>query len=260
MELNLAGRTALVTGGSKGIGLSVGKWFAAEGCNVRLVARSRDQLDAAAAELRKAYPVDVQVFAEDLSNAAARDKVVAACPDIDILVNNAGAIPGGTLEEIDDATWRAAWDLKVFGYINLTRAYLGMMKERRRGVIINIIGAAGERLDSSYIAGSMGNASLMAFTKALGGTSPDFNVRVLGVNPGPVDTERVERLARKRAARSLGDENRWQELFKGMPFGRPATCEEIAATVVFLASDLCSYTTGAIINVDGGLSSRGAIP
>jgi NAD(P)-dependent dehydrogenase (short-subunit alcohol dehydrogenase family) len=148
----------------------------------------------------------------------------------------------------------------VFGYINLTRAYLTMMKKRRRGVIINIIGAAGERLDSSYIAGSMGNASLMAFTKAIGGTSPDFNVRVLGVNPGPVDTERVETLARKRAAKAFGDENRWQELFKGMPFGRPATCDEISATVVFLASDLSAYTTGAIVNVDGGLSSRGAIP
>jgi NAD(P)-dependent dehydrogenase (short-subunit alcohol dehydrogenase family) len=260
MELNLKGRTVLVTGGSKGIGLSVGRWFAAEGCNIRLVARSKDQLEAAAAELRQTYPVDIQTFAEDMSNATARDRVIAACPDIDILINNAGAIPGGALDEIDDATWRAAWDLKVFGYINLTRAYLTVMKQRRRGVIINIIGAAGERLDYSYIAGSMGNASLMAFTKALGGATPDFNVRVLGVNPGPVDTERVERLARKRAAKSLGDENRWQELFKGMPFGRPATCDEISATVVFLASDLSSYTTGAIINVDGGLSSRGAIP
>jgi NAD(P)-dependent dehydrogenase (short-subunit alcohol dehydrogenase family) len=260
MDLKLAGRTVLVTGASKGIGLSIAQWFAAEGCHLRLVARSQGLLDAAAAEIRQAHSVDVQVFALDMTDAAARDKLVAACPDIDILINNAGAIPGGTLEEIDDATWRAAWDLKVFGYINLTRAYLTMMKKRRRGVIINIIGAAGERLDSSYIAGSMGNASLMAFTKAIGGTSPDFNVRVLGVNPGPVDTERVETLARKRAAKAFGDENRWQELFKGMPFGRPATCDEISATVVFLASDLSAYTTGAIVNVDGGLSSRGAIP
>ena len=158
----------------------------------------------------------------DLSVAADRDKVVAAFPDIDVLVNNAGAIPGGTLDEVDDAAWRAGWDLKVFGYINMTRAYLKRMRARGSGVIVNVIGAAGESLRESYIAGSVGNASLMAFTRSIGTKSPDWGVRIVGVNPGPVETERIEVLGRKRAAREFGDENRWRDYFKVMPFGRPA--------------------------------------
>ena len=105
----------------------------------------------------------------------------------------------------------------------------------------------------------MGNAALMAFTRAIGGTSPDFGVRVIGVNPGPVATERVEYLARQRAAKA-GDESRWRESFKHMPFGRPATVDEVAATVVFLASDLSSYTSGTIVSVDGGLVHKGPLP
>src|SRR5579871_1492866 len=108
MDLKLAGRTALVTGGSKGIGLGVGRWFAAEGCNVRLIARSQEQLDKSAAAIRAASPnVDVRTLAVDLSQAPARQKVVEAFPDIDILVNNAGGIPGGTIDDVEDAAWRA---------------------------------------------------------------------------------------------------------------------------------------------------------
>lgn len=256
MDLKLAGRTALVTGASKGIGLAIAKWFAAEGTNVCLVARSAATLEREAAALRAAAPVTVRTLAADLADAASRETVAAAFPDIDILVNNAGAIPGGSIEDVDDATWRTSWDLKVFGYINLTRAYFARMKARQRGVIINIIGLGGEKLDFNYIAGGMANASLMAFSRALGGTSPGFGVRVLGVNPGPVLTERIEFLNRQRAAKMLGDENRWRENFAKMPFGRPATPDEIAATVVFLASDLSSYTSGSIVTIDGGLAHR----
>jgi NAD(P)-dependent dehydrogenase (short-subunit alcohol dehydrogenase family) len=127
-------------------------------------------------------------------------------------------------------------------------------------VIINIIGVGGEKLDATYIAGAMGNAGLMAFTRAIGGLSTEFGVRVVGVNPGPVLTARVEILGRKRAAAQFGDENRWRESFARMPFGRPASCDEIAATVVFLASDLSSYTSGTIITIDGGLAHRSTLP
>jgi NAD(P)-dependent dehydrogenase (short-subunit alcohol dehydrogenase family) len=256
MDLKLSGRTVLVTGGSKGIGLGVGHWFAAEGCNVRLVARSKDLLAAGAAAIRNAHKVDVRTMTADLSEANARANIVEAWPDIDVLVNNAGGIPGGTIDDVDDAAWRAGWDLKVFGYIDLTRAYLKRMRDRGRGVIINIIGAAGESLPAGYIAGCVGNASLMAFTRSIGTKSPDFGVRIVGVNPGPVDTGRVETLARRRAARELGDADRWREFQKTMPFGRPATVDEIAALVVFLASDLSSYTSGVIFTVDGGNSLR----
>jgi 3-oxoacyl-[acyl-carrier protein] reductase len=260
MDLKLAGRTVLITGGSKGIGLAVARRFAEEGCNIRLVARSRSDLEEAAASLRKISPVDIKTRAMDLADATARADLAAAYSDVDVLVNNAGSVPGGTIESVDDAKWRAAWELKVFGYINNTRAFFAAMKARGRGVIINIIGIGGERLDAGYIAGATGNAALIAFTKALGSTSIDHGVRVLGVNPGPVVTERLEFLARKRAADRYGDENRWPESFKNMPLGRAATTDEIAPTVVFLASDLCSYTSGTMVTIDGGLTFRGALP
>jgi NAD(P)-dependent dehydrogenase (short-subunit alcohol dehydrogenase family) len=256
MDLKLNGRTVLVTGGSKGIGLGVGRWFAAEGCNVRLVARSKEALEASAASIRQQSDGDVQTIAGDVAQPAVRAQIVATWPDVDVLVNNAGGIPGGTIDDVDDAAWRAGWDLKVFGYIDMTRAYLKRMRERRSGVIINIIGAAGESLPATYIAGCVGNASVMAFTRSIGTKSPDWGVRVVGVNPGPVETDRVEVLGRKRAQRELGDENRWREYFKDMPFGRPASVNEIAALVVFLASDLAGYTSGVIYTVDGGNSLR----
>jgi 3-oxoacyl-[acyl-carrier protein] reductase len=256
MDLKLKGRTALITGASKGIGLGVATWFAGEGVNVCLAARSQDALDKAAEGLRAKAPVTVKTLAADLAKPEDREWVIAAFPDVDILVNNAGAIPGGSIEDVDDPTWRAAWDLKVFGYINLTRAYFAKMKARQRGVIVNVIGLGGEKLDFNYIAGATGNASLMAFTRAMGGTSPGVGVRILGVNPGPVLTDRVEFLNRQRAKKTFGDENRWRENFAKMPFGRPATTDEIAAMVVFLASDLSSYTSGTIVTIDGGLAHR----
>jgi len=147
----------------------------------------------------------------------------------------------------------------VFGYIGLTRHYLAKMKTRRSGVVINIIGTAGERPIPAYVAGSMGNASLMSFTVALGAVSPEYGVRVLGVNPGPVLTDRVVKISRKRALAMLGDEGRYPELLKKNPFGRPAGVDEVAATVVFLASDLSSYTSGTIVTIDGGFSKRAAV-
>jgi NAD(P)-dependent dehydrogenase (short-subunit alcohol dehydrogenase family) len=258
MDLKLSGRSVMITGASKGIGLGIGKWFASEGVNLCLVARSGDLLAKEAEAIRKSAQVNVQTLAADLSDPAARRKVFETFPDVDIVVNNAGAIPGGTIEDVDEKAWRAGWDLKVYAHVDFTRLYLAKMKTRRRGVIINIIGAGGEKLTYGYIAGSAGNASLMAFTRAIGGTSPDFGVRVLGVNPGPVATERVEYLARQRAAKA-GDESRWQDSYKNMPFGRPASVDEIAASVVFLASDLSSYTSGTIVSIDGGLVHKGSL-
>ena len=258
MDLKLTGRTVLVTGASKGIGLAIAQWFAREGCHLRLAARSKDLLEREAAGIRKSAGVDVQVFALDLAQDAGRRKLTDACPEVDILVNNAGDIPAGPIEEVEDGAWRAGWDLKVFGYVGLTRHYLARMKAKKSGVIINIIGAAGERPMPAYVAGSMGNAGLMSMTLALGAASPEYGVRVLGVNPGPVGTERVVKISRKRAKAMLGDEERYAELLKKNPFGRPATVDEIAASVVFLASDLSSYTSGTIVTIDGGMSKRAA--
>jgi NAD(P)-dependent dehydrogenase (short-subunit alcohol dehydrogenase family) len=256
MDLNLNGKTALVTGASKGIGLAVAKALAAEGCNLHLVARGKEALEAAREAVRKRHQIAVALHPLDLSRSESVGQLAEACRDIDILVNNAGAIPGGTVDMIDEARWRAAWDLKVFGYINLTRAFLALMAKRGRGVIVNVVGLAGEKMDAGYVAGSAGNAALIAFTKAVGSTSLDNGVRVLGCNPGPVETDRIVTLMKTRAERELGDAGRWQEYLKKLPLGRAAKAEEVADLVAFLASDRASYISGTVTNIDGGLGAR----
>src|SRR5215510_3676711 len=124
MELHLRGRTVLVTGASKGIGLGIAQCFAQEGCHLRLVARSGDLLARESEALRTSCDVDVQTLALDLSTEASRQRLTDAWPDIDVLVNNAGDIPGGAIDAVDDAAWRACWDLKVFGYLAFSRFYL----------------------------------------------------------------------------------------------------------------------------------------
>jgi NAD(P)-dependent dehydrogenase (short-subunit alcohol dehydrogenase family) len=131
------------------------------------------------------------------------------------------------------------------------------MQARRRGVIINILGMAGERVDATYIAGSTGNAGLMAFTRTLGGAASADNLRVVGINPGAIATERLVGMMQKRAQDRLGDANRWEELMQPLPFGRAGTPEEIGSMVAFLASDRSAYTTGTIITIDGGAANRG---
>jgi 3-oxoacyl-[acyl-carrier protein] reductase len=258
VDLNLRGRKALVTGASKGIGYATARLLAQEGCDVILVSRTQADLEAARGRILGESNVSVQIEPRDLSDSKSVHALVDRYPALDIVVNNAGAIPGGTVEEVDEARWRSSWDLKVFGYINMTREYFRLMRERRKGVIVNIIGNAGERLNAAYIAGSAGNASLMAFTRALGAVSPEVGVRVVGINPGPVATDRHVTLMRKVAQDKLGDPERWRELTQTMPFGRAATSEEIASMAAFLASDLSAYTTGTVVTIDGGIANRPA--
>src|SRR5271163_3378357 len=256
MDLGLRGRKALITGASKGIGRACAEVLAEEGVDLVLVSRTAADLEAVRAKIAGEHNVAVRYYALDLSDSRNVDKLAAECSDTDLLINNAGAIPGGNIAQIDEARWREAWDLKVFGYINMTRRFYALMAARRRGTIINILGAAGENPDFDYVAGSSGNASLMAFTRAIGGTAPRDNLRVVGINPGPVMTERLITLMRTRARDVLGDESRWEELMKGHAFGRAAKPEEIAWMVAFVASDKSGYTTGTIITIDGGGSSR----
>src|SRR6201993_2211720 len=255
-ELGLRGKKALVTGASKGIGRACAEALAEEGCDVVLVSRTADDLEATRAAIVTKHNVAVRFYPLDLSDSRSVDKLAAECADTDLLVNNAGAIPGGDIAQIDEARWRTAWDLKVFGYINMTRRFYALMAQRKKGVIINILGAAGENPDFDYIAGSSGNASLMAFTRAMGGTSPRDGLRVVGINPGPVMTDRLVTLMRTRAQTQFGDTERWTEYMKPLAFGRAAKPEEIGLMAPFLASDRSAYTPGSIVTIDGGGSSR----
>jgi len=254
MNLGLQGRCALITGATKGIGRACAERLAQEGCHLHLAARSEADLSATAADIRAIHGVQVGIHACDLTKSDQLNDLFAACPEVDILVNNAGAIPAGSIMTIDEETWRTVWDLKVFGYINLSRLAFSAMSERQKGVIINVIGAAGDKPAFDYIAGSAGNASLMAMTKALGATSCKQGVRVVAINPGLIKTGRLETLARAKAKDLLGDAERWQEtLDKDFPPGEP---EHIADMVAFLASDRSGYTTGTVITIDGGASAR----
>src|SRR5882672_11223250 len=256
MELGLRGRKALVTGASKGIGRACAEVLAEEGCDVVLVSRTGADLEAARAAIVAKHNVAIRFYPLDLSDSHNVGMLAAECAETDILVNNAGAIPGGDIAQVDEARWRTAWDLKVFGYVNMTRRFYTLMAARKKGVIINILGAAGENPDFDYIAGSSGNASLMAFTRAMGGTAPRDGLRVMGINPGPVMTERLITLMRTRAETRFGDPEKYTELMKPLAFGRAAMPEEIAYMVAFLASDRSAYTTGSIVTIDGGGSSR----
>ena len=251
MDLQLQGKRALVTGSSKGIGRASAAALAAEGCDIVLVARDPATLTLAADSVRARRQVTVQIIAADLSQQEEVERVAAEAGQLDILVNNAGAIPPGGLTAVDNDSWRAAWDLKVFGFIGLTRALYPVLAAAR-GVVVNVIGSAGETFDPGYIAGATGNAALMAFTRALGRGAHRDGVRAVGINPGPVTTERLERLMRYRAQQELGDAERWLELCKPMPYGRAATPEEIADAVTFLASPRSAYTNGTILTINGG--------
>lgn len=259
MDLNLKGKKALITGASKGIGRVIAVELANEGVDVAVTARSDKELESLRDELTTKAGVKVRTFPLDLSKSASVDMLARECSDIDILVNNAGAIPRGRIDEIDEKRWREAWDLKVFGYINMTRAFYALMKKRRNGVIINILGNGGERVDAGYICGAAGNASLMAFTRAIGGASHRDGIRVIGINPGPVATERLVKLMQKEAGDRFGDVDRWEELTTHLPFARAATSEEISGMVALLASDRSAYTTGTIITIDGGMANGGSL-
>ena len=256
MDLGLKGKTAIVTGASKGIGKAIAETLASEGCNIHLVSRTEADLNAVRDDVTDRFGVNVTVHALDLSQPAAVRALADAADDANILINNAGAIPGGDLAKLDDDAIKDGWQLKVFGTVGLVRYFYPRMCERGDGVIVNVIGMAGERGRPAYIAGSMGNAALMQMTRAIGAESLDHGVRVLGVNPGPTQTERFQLLARANAEKKYGDPERWLEPMDNLPGGRGGLPEELASVTVFMASPQASWVSGTVIMVDGGQHSR----
>ncbi len=258
MDLMLKGSTALITGASKGIGAGLANVLAKEGCNLHLAARDREAMQNLACDLKSKFNISICVHEADLSSSKSMQKLDQAAGDYDILFNNAGDIPAGDIEEVSDEAIRAGFDLKVFGYITLSRSFM-IRRKGKSGVIVNIIGNSGENWDAAYFAGSTGNAALMSFTKALGGRSLNDGIRIVGVNPGPVATDRMLKIMKRKAIDILGDEARWEELYDRYPGKRPATVKEVADLCAFLASPLAGYITGTIITIDGGIAARGSV-
>ncbi len=256
MDLGLNGRRVLVTGGSQGIGLAVARGFLHEGARVTIVARDEARLARAAAGLSQVAGAEVHTRSADLAREGTAQALADAFPDTDILVNNAGAIPTGDIFAVDEARWRAAWDLKVYGYVNLMRAMYVHMRGRGPKVIVNMLGIGGERPQWRYVCGNAANVALAGVTKSLGGRSIDDGIRVVAVNPGGVETERMVAIQKARAARELGDADRWREFFADKPLRRAATPDEVANVILFLASDKASWVSGAVVPVDGGFLNR----
>ncbi len=261
MELGLRDKTALVTGGSKGIGRAVASALAAEGARVMICARDGDALARAASQIETATGRSVLTMAADLSEHCAVARVateaVSRLARLDILVNNAGAIKGGDFLTTPDEEWLRGWSLKLLGYIRMAREVLPRMQQQGGGRIINVVGAAARNPSTTYMMGGTANAALINFTKALADLGAKSNVLVTAVSPGPVKTERWDNLVRQQAAAAGRDVEAFtKEQNAAMPLGRIALPEEVADLVCFLASERAAFLTGITITVDGG-ATRG---
>lgn len=254
MDLGLEGKRVVITGGSKGIGVAIAHAFAAEGAEIVIVSRDKAALDSAAGEIARQHNAKVSAHSADLSHGGERERLHELFPDADILVNNAGAIPGGGIADLDMDTWHNAWNLKVFGYIHMCKLYLAAMSARKSGTIINIIGMGGRAVRPDYICGAAGNAALIGFTNAIGAETPNYNVRVFGINPAATMTERIISLSKTRAKTRFGDESRWEDILnpEKMPFGRIKGPEEVAALAAMLSAPQVHYLSGTVIDMDGG--------
>jgi 3-oxoacyl-[acyl-carrier protein] reductase len=255
MDVNLAGRTAIITGASKGIGLAVATRFAASGAEVVIIARGREALDNAVKIIAESGRARVAAIQADVAVAAdlrrAYDEAMTQFGKIDIVVNNAGTSRSGAFEEITDEVWREDFDQKLFAAIRLTRLVWPQLKERRWGRVINTlnIGAKAPRPRSAPT--SVTRAAGLALTKVLAGEGAPYNILVNALLVGFIEADQHVRAAEKAG---IALEDYVNARTKDIPLGRIGRAEEFANIACFLASDAASYITGTAINVDGGRS------
>jgi NAD(P)-dependent dehydrogenase (short-subunit alcohol dehydrogenase family) len=250
MDLGLANRKALVTGGSKGIGLACAQAFLAEGARVAIVSRSQANLDAARRIL------DCRCFAADLTDAAAAAAMVERVEQefgaLDVLVNSAGAARRTDAAELTPAAWHAGMDAKYFSYIHVIDPVVKRMAARGRGAIVNIIGSGGKLPSDIHLPGGAANAALMLATAGLAHAYAAQGVRVVGINPGLTRTERVSEGMKAEARRAgISEEEALARAMRRLPLGRLAEAAEIADIAVFAASERGRFLTGANISADG---------
>jgi NAD(P)-dependent dehydrogenase (short-subunit alcohol dehydrogenase family) len=255
MELGLRGRSAIVTGASRGIGAAIARQLAAEGVRVLLAARNTTQLEevagAIAAAGGEAAPLAADLSAEGSGEACAA-AALARFGRLDIVVNNAGATQRGDFLKLTDADWASGFGLKLFAAVRLCRAAWPHLVAAR-GAVVNIGGVGGRVASAEFTIGGAVNAAMMNFTKALADRGVADGVRVNLVNPGSVATDRLTGRVRAKA-RELGVEEAAAaaRLAQETGVARFADAVEIARVVAFLASEGASYMQGALVDVDGG--------
>ena len=255
MEISLAGRAALITGGSKGIGLAVAARFAASGADVAIVARGREALDGAARTIAQAARGRVVALQGDVARhddiRRAYEETMQAFGKVDIAVNNAGESRTGAFEAISDDIWREDFDQKLFAAIRLTRLVWPQMKERRWGRIINVLNIGAKAPRPASAPTSVTRAAGMALTKVLAGEGAPYNVLVNALLIGLIEADQH---VRRAAQQGIALADYMSARAKEIPLGRMGRAEEFANIACFLASDAASYVTGTAINVDGGRS------
>ncbi|MGA8379734.1 MAG: SDR family oxidoreductase [Stellaceae bacterium] len=257
MDIRLNGRSAVITGGSKGLGLAMAERFAASGADVAIVARSPETLAEAKRLIQKGAKGKVAAISADVSKAAdirrAYDQIMSEFGKIDIYVNNAGQSIRGPSEQLTDEMWQSDLDLKLFAQIRFCRLIFPQMKERRWGRIISVlnIGAKAPGPDSAPT--SVSRAAQMAFTKALSGEGAPHNVLVNSLHVGVIVSDQIVRRHQREGA-NVSLDDFIAQAGRSVPLGRMGRAEEFANVACFLASDAASYVTGCAINVDGGRS------
>src|SRR5262245_54404287 len=257
MDLGLKGKVALVTGGSKGIGKAVAHGLLDEGAKVAICARTRAELDAAAADLAKATGGVVFGVSGDLTREADVKRIVESAVGhfgrVDILVNNAGAAPGGLLLDLSEEDWQTALQLKFMGYVRCMKAVIPHMLKQGGGRIVNIVGNDGVKPIGIELTPSAANAADLAVTVALAEQYGKHNICINAVNPGPVATERWDYLIGGIAkVRKISVDEAQKRAERSIPLGRICTPEEVANVAIFVASERASFMNGALITLDGG--------
>jgi NAD(P)-dependent dehydrogenase (short-subunit alcohol dehydrogenase family) len=256
MKLNLDGKVALVTGGSKGIGFACARLLAQEGAKVAIVSRDRVHLQEAREKL-SAEGLDVAIERADLRNPDDAARIVAsveaALGPLDILINSAGAAARYAPEALNAQAYHDTMDAKYFTTIHVVDPVIKGMAKRGRGVIVNIVGQGGKVAGTLHIAGGAANAALMLATAGLANAYAKHGVRVVAINPGATMTGRVKQALELEAAQQgISEDEALKRGQSRIPLGRYAAPEDIAQMAVFLASDQASYVTGAIVPMDGG--------
>ena len=257
MDLQLKGKTALVTGGSEGIGKGIARALAREGVDIAICARRKDKLEAAAAEIARETGRKIVVIPADLTKDADTKNFVEqghrALGRVDIMVNNAGSAPGGVIEHLSEADWAQALQLKFMGYVRCLRYVLPIMVRQGGGRVVNLIGNDGVKHSYWEIAPGAANAAGQNLIMSLASQYGRHNVSLCAVNPGPVRTERWAGLV---AAMSRDMKLSYEEADKlapdSIPMGRIAEVEEVASLVAMLASPLMHFVNGTMIEIDGG--------
>jgi NAD(P)-dependent dehydrogenase (short-subunit alcohol dehydrogenase family) len=257
MDLQLTGKTALVTGGSAGIGKGIALALAKEGVDVAICARRKEPLDEAANEIARATNRKIVPIPADLTKDADAKNFVAkghaALGRVDILVNNAGSSPGGVIEYLTEEHWAQSLQLKFMGYVRCLRYTLPIMVKQGGGRVVNLIGNDGVKPSYWEIAPGAANAAGQNLTLSLAGQYGKHNISFCAVNPGPVRTERWTGLVKAMARdMNLPFEEADKLAPSSIPMGRIAEVEEVANLVVMLASPLMHMVNGTMIEIDGG--------